>query len=93
MRQRDQSEIMSTLRQSPALNSLDPESRNEIFAEVGNLVQQQLVSSALSGEFRGVLEIAHPGITIMYCIQSYIATCYTVEPLNNVTFGISYSVH
>lgn len=57
VRQRDQSEIMSSLRQSPALNSLDPEARNEIFAEVSNLVQQQLVSSALSGEFRGVLEL------------------------------------
>lgn len=53
---RDQTRIVDHLRQSPALNSLDQESREEIVSEVSNLVHQQLVTSALSGEFRGVLE-------------------------------------
>ena len=53
---RDQSRILEHLRQSPALNSLDQEAREEIVSEVSSLVHQQLVSSALSGEFRGVLE-------------------------------------
>lgn len=54
---RDQSVIVERLRQSPALNSLGDEARDEVVAEVGNLVSQQLVTSALSGEFRGVLEL------------------------------------
>ena len=53
---RDQSRIVEQVRQSPALNSLDPEERDRVVAEIGHLVQQQLVSSALAGEFRGVLE-------------------------------------
>lgn len=57
MPQRDQSRIVDTLMQSPALNSLKPEAREEVVSEVRNLVQQQLVTSALSGEFRGVLEL------------------------------------
>ena len=55
--QRNQSEIVQRLRQSPALNSLGEEARDEIVAEVGNLVSQQLVTSALSGDFRGILEL------------------------------------
>lgn len=54
---RNQSAIVERLRQSPALNSLGEEARDEIVAEVGNLVSQQLVTSALSGEFRGILEL------------------------------------
>ncbi len=57
MPRRDQSRIVDTLMQSPALNSLKPEAREEVVSEVRNLVQQQLVTSALSGEFRGVLEL------------------------------------
>ncbi len=57
MPQRDQSQIVDTLMQSPALNSLNPEAREEVVSEVRSLVQQQLVTSALSGEFRGVLEL------------------------------------
>lgn len=57
MPQRDQSTIVQQLRQSPALNSLGEEDRDRIVSEVSNLVQQQLVTSALSGEFRGVLEL------------------------------------
>lgn len=53
---RDQTRILEHIRQSPALNSLDQEAREEIVSEVSNLVHQQLVTSALSGEFRGVLE-------------------------------------
>jgi hypothetical protein len=45
------------LRQSPALNSLGEEARDEIVAEVGSLVSQQLVTSALAGDFRGILEL------------------------------------
>ncbi len=55
--QRDQTQIVDNLLQSPALNSLNPEAREEIVSEVRSLVQQQLVTSALSGEFRGVLEL------------------------------------
>lgn len=54
---RDQSGIVQRLRQSPALNSLGVEARDEIVAEVGSLVSQQLVTTALAGEFRGVLEL------------------------------------
>lgn len=53
---RDQSVIVDQLRESPALNSLGNETMDEIVAEVSNLVSQRLVTSALSGEFRGVLE-------------------------------------
>ena len=54
---RDQSRIVERVRQSPALNSLGPETRDMIVAEIGHLVQQQMVTSALSGEFRGVMEL------------------------------------
>lgn len=54
---RNQNVIVERLRQSPALNSLGDEARDEIVAEVSGLVSQQLVTSALSGEFRGVLEL------------------------------------
>lgn len=54
---RDQGIIVERLRQSPTLNSLGEEDRDEIVAEVGNLVSQQLVTSALAGEFRGILEL------------------------------------
>ena len=54
---RDQSRIVERVRQSPALNSLGPEARDRVVAEIGHLVQQQLVTSALSGEFRGVMEL------------------------------------
>ena len=54
---RNQARILDHLRQSPALNSLDQGAREEIVSEVSNLVHQQLVTSALSGEFRGVLEL------------------------------------
>ena len=53
---RDQSVIVDQLRQSPALNSLGIESMDKIVSEVSNLVSQRLVTSALSGEFRGTLE-------------------------------------
>ena len=56
MPRRDQSRIVDSLLQSPALNSLSPVAREEIVSEVRSLVQQQLVTSALSGEFRGILE-------------------------------------
>ncbi|KAL5471081.1 hypothetical protein EMCRGX_G029157 [Ephydatia muelleri] len=49
--------ILEQVRSSPALNSLGPEARDRVVAEIGGLVQQQLVSSALTGEFRGVLEL------------------------------------
>ena len=68
MPRRDQARIVDHLRQSPALNSLDQEAREEIVSEVSNLVHQQLVTSALSGEFRGVLEfhiqVADPQTTL-----------------------------
>lgn len=54
---RDQSIIVERLRQSPALNSLGVEAREEVVAEVSGLVSRQLVTSALAGEFRGVLEL------------------------------------
>lgn len=54
---RDQSQIVEQVRQSPALNSLNPQERDRVVAEIGHLVQQQLVSTALAGEFRGVLEL------------------------------------
>ncbi len=54
---RDQNAIVECLRQSPALNSLGEEARDEIVAEVGGLVSQHLVSSALGGNFRGTLEL------------------------------------
>ena len=57
MPRRNQAHILDHLRQSPALNSLDEGAREEIVSEVSNLVHQQLVTSALSGEFRGVLEL------------------------------------
>lgn len=57
MPRRNQARILDHLRQSPALNSLDQGAREEIVSEVSNLVHQQLVTSALSGEFRGVLEL------------------------------------
>ena len=57
MPRRNQARIVDHLRQSPALNSLDQGAREEIVSEVSNLVHQQLVTSALSGEFRGVLEL------------------------------------
>lgn len=60
---RDQNIIVERLRQSPALNSLGEEARDEIVAEVGSLVSQQLVTSALSGDFRGVLEF-HIQVTV-----------------------------
>lgn len=55
--QRDQSQIMRVLRDSPSLARLDREEREAILSDVGSLVQQRLVSNALSGEFRGVLEV------------------------------------
>lgn len=65
MPRRDQARIVDHLRQSPALNSLDQEAREEIVSEVSNLVHQQLVTSALSGEFRGVLEF-HIQVTTIF---------------------------
>ena len=55
--QRDQSQIMRVLRDSPSLARLGREEREAILSDVGGLVQQRLVSNALSGEFRGVLEV------------------------------------
>jgi hypothetical protein len=54
---RDQSLIVRQLQESPALGSLDPAERERIVSEVNQLVEQHLVTSALSGEFRGVLEL------------------------------------
>lgn len=65
--QRDQSVIVQRLQQSPALNSLGEEARDEIVAEVGSLVSQHLVTSALSGEFRGTLELHIQVRTINNC--------------------------
>ena len=62
---RDQSRIVDHIQQSPALNSLEPDARNRIMTEVSHLVQQQLVSSALTGEFRGVLEL-HIQVRFLY---------------------------
>ena len=63
MPQRDQSSILRHLRESPALGSLQPAERDRIVDEVDNLVQQHLVTSTLSGELRGVLEL-HIQVTI-----------------------------
>lgn len=57
MPRRDQSSIVSQLQESPALNSLQPAVRDRVLTEVNQLVEQHLVTSALSGEFRGVLEL------------------------------------
>ena len=57
MPRRDQSSIVHQLQESPALNSLQPAERDRVLSEVNHLVQQHLVTSALSGEFRGVLEL------------------------------------
>ena len=54
---RDQSQILTQLRASPALNRMEPEQRDELVSEISNLVQRQLVTSTLSGELRGVLEL------------------------------------
>ena len=57
MPQRDQSGIVRQLQASPALGSLGLAERERIVNEVDQLVQQHLVTSTLSGEFRGVLEL------------------------------------
>jgi len=57
MPNRDQSQILSQLRVSPALNRMEPEQRDELVSEISNLVGRQLVTSTLSGEMRGVLEL------------------------------------
>ena len=54
---RDQAQIISQLRTSPALNRMDPEQRDELISEISNLVQRRLVTTTLSGELRGVLEL------------------------------------
>ena len=54
---RDQAQIISQLRASPALNRMDPEQRDEVISEISNLVQRKLVTTTLSGELRGVLEL------------------------------------
>ena len=54
---RDQSQIVRILQNSPSLNRLDPEQRASIMSEVSGLVQRGLVTNALSGDFRGVLEV------------------------------------
>ena len=79
--QRDQSSIVRQLQQSPALNSLQPAERDRVLTEVGSLVQQQLVTSALSGEFRGVLEL-HVQVSTyqmshlhMYVSHAYLLLC------------------
>ena len=83
VRQRDKNSILSQLRQSPALNSLKPAERDRVLTEVGSLVQQQLVTSALSGEFRGVLELH---IQVSRCRGEYVhkITCksYNYYPQN-----------
>ena len=84
---RDQTRILDHLRQSPVLNSLDQEAREEIVSEVSNLVQQQLVTSALSGEFRGVLE---------FHIQVYISHymyVYNSDKCHCVFERVVYSAH
>lgn len=57
MPRRDQAQIISQLRISPALNRMDPEQRDELISEISNLVQRRLVTTTLSGELRGVLEL------------------------------------
>ena len=73
MPRRDQTQIVEQLRSSPALNSLDAGARDRIVTEVTHLVQQQMVTSALSGEFRGVLEL-HVQVKNHYgaCMTIYI---------------------
>ena len=68
MPQRDQSSILRQLQESPALNTLQPAERDRVLSEVDHLVQQHLVTSALSGEFRGVLELH---IQVSYITYSY----------------------
>lgn len=77
--QRDQSSIVRQLQQSPALNSLQPAERDRVLTEVGSLVQQQLVTSALSGEFRGVLEL-HVQVSTyqMSHFHMYVSPVFTV---------------
>ena len=57
MPRRDQTQIISQLRTSPALNRMDPEQRDEVISEISGLVQRRLVTTTLSGELRGVLEL------------------------------------
>ena len=57
MPHRDQTQVISQLRTSPALNRMDPEQRDELISEISNLVQRRLVTTTLSGELRGVLEL------------------------------------
>ena len=78
MPRRDQARILDHLRQSPALNSLDQEAREEIVSEVSNLVHQQLVTSALSGEFRGVLELHIQVATFQHCKLSNLHPIFLV---------------
>jgi hypothetical protein len=66
--QRDQSSILFHLRESPALGYLQPAERDRIVNEVDNLVQQHLVTSTLSGELRGVLEL-HIQVRRITCIK------------------------
>ena len=69
--QRDQSAIIRQLQSSPALGSLPPAERERVVSEVDHLVQQHLVTSALSGEFRGVLELHIQVSTLFnhYCLS------------------------
>ena len=57
MPRRDQTQIISQLRTSPGLNRMDPEQRDEVISEISNLVDRGLVTTTLSGELRGVLEL------------------------------------
>jgi len=57
MPRRDQTQIITQLRASPALNRMDPEQRDELVSEISNLVQRRLVTTTLSGELRRVLEL------------------------------------
>lgn len=50
MPHRDQTQIITQLRASPALNRMDPEQRDELVSEISNLVQRKLVTTTLSGE-------------------------------------------
>lgn len=69
MPQRDQSSILRQLQESPALNSLQPAERDRVLTEVNHLVQQRLVTSALAGEFRGILEL-HIQVSVHFIIRS-----------------------
>ena len=71
---RDQSSIVRQLRESPALNTLQPAERDRVLTEVNYLVQQHLVTSVLSGEFRGVLELH---IQVSKIIIILCAMCFT----------------